>query len=113
MRKSEICMWATGTDAEKFLWTFAGNERAHYEWRSPKSYVVKEEGITLADVERHLRGDEPGLLCVPILDDGTTILACIDADRHQPKDKPIDCAAVAKRITELGLPLIITKSKSE
>lgn len=97
--------------AEAFWKIFEGNDAAHYTWK-PGVYSAIGQGITLADVERHLRGELPGLLTIPIMPNGLTHLGCGDVDRHKPDDPPLDHAAIAREITRLGLPLIITRSKS-
>jgi hypothetical protein len=97
--------------AEAFGKIFEGNGTAHYTWK-PGEYNFIDRGITDADIERHLRGEEPGVLSIPIMANGRCHFAAGDADRHAEEDEPIDYVAVAKRITELGLPLIITRSKS-
>src|SRR5580704_16480506 len=97
--------------AERFMKLFSGNPLAHYT-RANGEYKAETRGIVLADIERHLAGREPALLSIPIKPDDNCYFGAIDADRHGENDPPIDHAALARRVTELGLPLIVTRSKS-
>jgi hypothetical protein len=97
--------------ATAFFEIFRGNEAAHYTFK-PGVYAAIDRGITIEDIERHLRGELPGLLSIPILAGDLCHFAAGDCDRHFEADEPIDFVAVAKKISELGLPLIITRSKS-
>jgi hypothetical protein len=96
---------------QAFQSIFAGNPAAHYTWK-PGVYAAIDRGITEDDVARHLRGEEPGLLSIPVLANGLCHFAAGDCDRHSEADPPLDHAAVAREITRLGLPLIVTKSKN-
>jgi hypothetical protein len=101
------------SSAEEFLQLFRGNPAAHCTFDTlTKSYVTLDGGITLADVERHLRGEQPGLLSIPILPTGLCHFAAGDCDRHAEADIAIDHPEVARKIDEMHLPLVITKSKS-
>jgi len=103
------------TPTEEFLALFEGNPAASYVFdpnRKGQKYVALDHGVTLDDIERHLRGEYPSVLSIPILPSGLVHFACGDCDRHGEDDPPIDHVEVAKRITELNLPLIVTKSKS-
>ncbi len=101
------------SNAEAFLKIFSGNPAAHYTFnKKTKEYCAVERGIQLADVERHLSGQEPGLLSIPIRPSGLTGFAAIDADRHADADVALNHAELARKVTELGLPLIVCRSKS-
>lgn len=98
--------------ATTFFQLFRGNPDAHYVRSSATSkYEAVHSGITLADVERHLRGDEPSVLSIPILPNGQCYFGAIDIDVHDATDTPVDHAALARRVTELGLPLVVCLSK--
>jgi hypothetical protein len=107
--------------AEAFCEIFAGNPAASYNYDptrgGEKKYDAVERGLTLSDIERHLAGTYPSSLSIPIRPsdtDGNFVcgFAAGDCDRHADTDQPIDHAEIARKITELGLPLIITRSKS-
>ena len=121
--------------AEAFGSIFQGHPGAHYVFDPRKEplyrYITVNRGITEDDIARHLRGELPGLLSIPIFptksmttwhaDSGdvpmeVTVFNCHfaagDCDRHSEEDEPINYVAVARRITKLGLPLVITRSKS-
>ncbi len=95
----------------EFQYLFAGNDQAHYVWNNG-AYDAVDRGIMEADVTRHLRGELPALLSIPIMQSGLVHFACMDCDRHGEGDVAIDHKAVALKISELGLPLIICRSKS-
>jgi hypothetical protein len=63
------------------------------------------------DTERHLAGITPSILSIPILRNGNSHFGGIDCDRHGDNDPAIDHVALAKRITELCLPLVVCRSK--
>ena len=94
---------------------FQGNEKAHYTFdpdRTPEPYLAIHRGIELADIERHLRGEVPSLLDIPIDEAGLSHFGVLDVDRHEDADESVDHVALAKRVTELSLPLVVCKSKS-
>ncbi len=95
----------------EFQHLFAGNDPGHYVWNNG-AYDAVDRGITQEDVTRHLRGELPALLSIPIMQSGLVHFACMDCDRHGEGDVAIDHKAVALKISELGLPLIICRSKS-
>jgi hypothetical protein len=97
--------------AIEFAKLFQGNPNAHYVRRAVE-YQAVERAIEAADFQRHLAGIEPGLLSIPINRDGKSHFAAGDVDRHKDSDPSVDHVAVALKITEMGLPLIITRSKS-
>ena len=75
-----------------------------------KKYDDVDRGITPEDVARHLRGEAPSLLSIPILPGGNCHFGAIDIDRHNPEDPPVDHAALARRVTELRLQLVVCRS---
>jgi hypothetical protein len=96
-----------------FVAFFAGNPTKHYTLNSvTKKYVCVERGLTAEDFRRHLAGQEPGVLSIPILPDGKCHFGVADCDRHGENDPPVDPVALAKKVTALGLPLIVCRSKS-
>jgi hypothetical protein len=101
--------------AQAFWKIFEGSPAASYDWnpnRDGQKYLAVEHGLTLEDVERHLAGRLPAVLSIPILENGCCHFAAADCDRHGPTDESLDHVAIAKEITSLGLPLVITRSKS-
>jgi hypothetical protein len=74
-----------------------------------------EPFLQVGDYERHLRGQGRSLLSIPIFDGGNgefnCLWGCIDPDRHLPEDPAIDHAALARKVKELELPLVVCKSK--
>ncbi len=103
------------SNQEAFFSIFTGNPQASYRYdptREGQKYYTVDRGLTLADVEKHLRGEDHSVLSIPILPSSLSHFACGDCDRHHAADAAIDFVAVAHKITELGLPLIVTRSKS-
>jgi len=94
-----------------FFLLFRGNDAGHYVWKGEKRYEAIERFITFDDVEQHLAGTR-SLLSVPIYPHGQCYFGAIDLDRHGETDVPVDHTALAKRVTELGLPLVVCRSKS-
>jgi len=101
--------------AERFAQLFAGLDRAHGEYRitgRAPGGKVQGKGVTLKSPPTldhwvaHLEGRQ-GLGIIPIRDDSTCVWGCLDIDDHQ-----IDHKALVQRIKELGLPLIVARSKS-
>ena len=65
-------------------------------------------GATLREWEEHLAGRPKGLGSIPLLDDGVSVKwAAIDIDVND-----IDLVSLAKKIKDIGLPLIVCRSKS-
>lgn len=103
--------------ATRLLNLFAGLDRAHgsYTVSGPRNGKGKQEGealtikkpATLKHWEQHLRGDY-GLGVIPIRDDGTCRFGAIDIDVYDG----LDHAAIERKIKELGLPLLLTLTKS-
>jgi hypothetical protein len=56
---------------------------------------------------KHLEGVEPSLGIIPIRADNTCIWGCIDIDQY-----PLDHARLVQKIADLGLPLVVCRSKS-
>jgi hypothetical protein len=56
---------------------------------------------------KHLDGVEPSLGIIPIRSDNSCIWGCIDIDQY-----PIDHKGLVQRISSLGLPLVVCRSKS-
>jgi AAA domain len=110
--------------AERLFDLFVGNERRHVintgpPFRPPKTgngkedpYKWKLHSLTVegpASVEHwnnHLNGDYI-LSVIPLLDDGTCALACIDADEYD-----LDYIEICERINRWKLPFIAVVSKS-
>jgi hypothetical protein len=97
--------------AEIFQNLFKGSPEAHYSREADGAYLTVNRAIELADTERHLSGITPSILSIPILRDGNSHFGAIDVDRHDDADPPVDHVALAKRVTELALPLVVCKSK--
>ena len=101
---------------------FAGNPQKHYVFHGGIDYGAIDHGITDEDIARHFRGEKPSLLSVPVepsapLSSEYSVptlsrFGALDPDRHEPDDIAIDHVALARRVTELGLPLIVCQSKS-
>ena len=94
-----------------FSYFFAGHPQVYYVFEGGR-YRNVDRGIAAADVIRHLGGENPSLLSIPILPDGKCCFGAIDVDRHKKEDGTVDHAALARRVTELNLPLIVCRSKS-
>lgn len=103
--------------SKKFMGLFGGLERAYgtYEITSSRQRDAKQTGkvrsihkpVTSTLWEKHLSGEQ-GIGIVPIRDDSTVVFGAIDIDVY----KGLDHAAMAKKIEDLELPLVPTKSKS-
>lgn len=88
---------------------FRGNSRAHYVRRDSGAPLAVYRGATLDDFVRHLNGRPPSLLSVPTDATGSSHFGCIDVDAHGDSP-PVDQPALARRVTELGLPLVVCRS---
>lgn len=90
---------------------FKSNKRSLGRWDpDTNKNVTAERAYTEADFAQHFYG-EVGLGLVPIDDAGTCQWGAIDIDNHgQEDDLPI--GIVAKKIADLGYPLIACRSKS-
>jgi len=94
----------------EFFRLFRGNPAAHYVRSEDGKYSAVDRGIEPADIERHLRGEYPSVLSIPIDHQNRSFFGVIDVDRHG--DEPaLDHAALAQRVTELGLPFVVTRSR--
>jgi hypothetical protein len=93
----------------RFQFLFRGNSQRHYVRRDSGDPNAIPRGITADDVARHLAGKRPSLLSVPTNSLGLSHFALIDVDRHH-NPSPVDWPALARRIAELQLPLIVSKS---
>lgn len=107
---------ATRDQAQQFFALFQGNNStAHYvhgEDDTPKGwYRTENRALTPADAQRHLRGEEPSILSIPIRPTGNCHFADGDVDCHDEQATPVDHAVLAKRVTELQLPLVVTRSR--
>lgn len=101
---------------DRFAALFRGLDRAHgvsvptgkkdARGKMGARYVTKREPAGLGDWDKHLAG-EHCLVPIPIRDDGTCGFGAIDVDTY-----PLDLPALAKRVEELKLPLVVCRSKS-
>lgn len=109
--------------ARSFFELFAGLERAYGECvygdeyndvgkRQKISAITRtSSGPTEELWKKHLSGDR-GIGVVPIREDDTCVFGAVDVDGHDHDYRNFDPATVAKRIAELGLPLIVCRSSS-
>jgi hypothetical protein len=107
------------TVAERLHRRFAGLDRAHGRYLVPagaradaRGKVVgatistERTGPTVELWERHLAGDY-GLGVVPVRDDDTCVWGAVDVDVY-----PLDHAALVRTVADLGLPLVVCRTKS-
>ena len=100
---------------EKFKKIFAGLERAYGQYipgnikngKKSGNAFIKRSVVTDTLWKNHLQGVEPSLGIIPIRDDSTCSWGCVDVDTY-----PLDHTKLVKQIKELGLPLIVCRSKS-
>ncbi len=102
---------------EKFMALFSGYEKAHvlFEAGPQAAAGEKQKGAyrtvhspaALSDFESHFSSSGPGLVIIPIREDNTCLFGAIDID-----ERGIDLAALEQRIRDLGLPLVVCRSKS-
>lgn len=102
--------------SERLAELFRGLDRAHGvakptgqtsdRGKAETRYVTKREPVTAAAWEKHLAGAE-GLVITPIRPDGTVYFGAIDVDVY-----PLDLGALARRVEQLGLPLVVCRTKS-
>src|SRR5690348_14918715 len=107
MDSSQKSVNAAPQQVSAFFELFKGHPDAHYT-RDANDYHAVNRGLTLADVDRRLVGTSPSVLAIPILPDGNCHFGAIDIDRHGDADVPVDHAELARQITRLGLPLVVT-----
>lgn len=102
---------------ERFFDRFRGTERAHTGFtpsptpsrpgeKAEASYSMLHQPMTAETWHRHLAGTA-GAGLNALLEDGTVWFATIDIDNYQT-----DLPALAIRVADLGLPLIVFRSKS-
>ena len=105
-------------EAKTFKALFSGYSQAHgaFEIKETDSQTGKikgnartiRRGATLQEWEEHLAGGPRGLGAIPLLDDGVSVtFGVIDLDDNQ-----IDHAQLELHVRELGLPLVVCRSKS-
>lgn len=95
----------TGKRAVRFQKIFTGLDRCHGRYNQGRARTVRKRA-SLQSYRKHLEGTI-GLGIVPIKENARCCFAAIDIDDHE-----VDHAALERRIKELGLPLIICRSKS-
>jgi hypothetical protein len=100
----------TATQVSRFLALFHGSDYAHYIRRKSGTPFPIYRALSIEDVSQHLDGRTPSRLIVPVNTRGVSFCACIDIDAHSPDDPPLDHAAIAWRVTQLSLPLVVCKS---
>ncbi len=95
---------------EEFMQLFVSNTRSYgnYLPATGKHLTVKKE-YDLYNLEEHLEGRK-GLGLVPILDNNKTYWGAIDIDNHTGIE--VNHELLARKIYDLGLPLIMCYSKS-
>lgn len=94
---------------EQFQALFSGRETHYGQYGDgPEKNIKTVKGETPQEAwENHIRGEGPYLGQVPIRLDNTCYFGAIDID-----DDGIDHQALAQRIADLRLPLIVCRSKS-
>jgi TOTE conflict system, Archaeo-Eukaryotic Primase domain/Primase C terminal 1 (PriCT-1) len=94
--------------AARFQNLFRGSERTHgvYLPKRDPDHITRHAPPTPQDFIAHLEGRE-GLGIVPIRPDGTCVFGAIDID-----DDTIDHKALFRKVSDLGLPLTVCRSKS-
>ena len=97
----------------RFSHLFAGNPNAYALFDGKRYETIQRSDDWPRAWERHLRGEYPSLLSIPILPNGNCYFAALDIDRHEGCSlPPLDHVALAKRVTELNFPLVIWQSKN-
>lgn len=101
-----------------FMQLFAGYAKAHgrtaltgeRDGRGKAKYKswTERKGLTEQDWYNHLLGQGDGIGVIPLCEDNTVHWCVIDVDEY----KDLDHGALALTINELGLRLIVAKSKS-
>lgn len=102
--------------SQRFASLFSCNARGHgvfnpREKDNKKKHFLVHRAVSDQDWADHLAG-KFGLGLAPILDDSTCWWGAIDLDAHKPEDTPFDPMKMERKIKELGLPLIVCRSKS-
>jgi hypothetical protein len=91
---------------------FTSNPIGSYRRHDDGSYHAIRQEVTVLDFLAHIDGrPNRGLLCTPILPSGNCHWGAIDLDRTGEKDEPVDWPALARRVSELKLPLVVCRSK--
>ncbi|KPJ52274.1 hypothetical protein AMJ39_08215, partial [candidate division TA06 bacterium DG_24] len=105
------------TEAERFLDLFHGGaDHAHGTMKVDRetgenlSATTARGPLTVKMIEGHLQ-DRKGVGAIPIGRDGLARFGTIDVDDKRPGVE-VDHAAIAQKIEDLGLPLVVTRSKS-
>ena len=108
--------------ARPFHELFAGLDDAYGTYELPSNSTPKPgekfEGrastvkgqVTVELYYAHLRGEGAGMGVVPVMRDGYCHWFAIDVDVYDPDNDPP--SEYADKVTKLGLPLIVTRSKS-
>ena len=98
---------------ERFQRLFRGNEDWYGQYEAHPITGEKLDAYTKSGPipdqawDRHLAGTKMGMGIVPISDEGTCYWGAIDLD-----DDNTDHAALVRLVKELGLPLVVCRSKS-
>lgn len=105
------------TQAERFLDLFHGGaDHAHGEMKVDRetgdkiSATTARGPLTVKMIEGHLQAGK-GVGAIPIGRDGLARFGAIDVDEKRP-GREVDHAAIAQKVEDLGLPLVVTRSKS-
>jgi len=98
-------------EVNAFALLFRGNPDKYYVRTSAAAYIAVKGAPTTTDYLRHLRGEWPSLLISPITVAGKVFFGALDVDRHSDTEPAVDLAALAIQITELNLPLVLTRSR--
>lgn len=103
--------------AKQFAILFAGLTRAHTRYvtagrrddrgKLEGEYRTIRQPLTADIWEQHLAGTYHAGVC-PIADDSTCVFGAIDIDSY----KEFDITALAKKVADLNLPLVVTRTKS-
>lgn len=91
---------------------FNGNPDGYYVHLGEKKYRAVKGAPTDEQIIDHLIGRGNGLLSAPVRPaDGTVRFAAIDVDQHELTDPPVHHTEIAAKVAQLGLPLILTRTK--
>jgi|6_EtaG_2_1085325.scaffolds.fasta_scaffold06789_2 hypothetical protein len=100
---------------DRYMSLFKGLQRAYGSWQvlsnnGGRASTIKSE-VSREHYSQHLLGDS-GLGIVPINEDNQCVFGAIDIDDHKKEKKDIHHGDLAKKVTLMGLPLVVCKSKS-
>lgn len=96
------------TALQRFRRLFPGLEDAYGQYDCPeKGTTTVKRATPKAAWERHFKGTAAGLGIPPLRRDGTVRFAVLDLD-----DDNTDHATLARKVEDLGLPLVVCRSKS-